>query len=402
MAYKSSFFSLDELRQKRNGDFEDRVSQAAKLFGQAPLTLDSLQKAAADRQMKQEQALLTMKGETQRQANSANAEQRAAEDQGFERDEKDQKKTQTALASYVAGKTAAGVDPGSEQFLAGARESPALGDVADDNTVMAEVKKQKLAEDDAKATQDYKKGLIGVRSDSNAIRADQAKTRADLAAQGWQRIALEKESQRLRALLGGKFATSGLGKQLAEVDTEIAGLNALRDFRAENEIQSGIGPEAWARFRAWVKMPSAERAQADVMASALSAGIVHAFAGSAQTATELAMILKTLPDGFTPEAAWQAAMTAAIEHRKHIEDGILNTLALDPAFAESANAIPRREGTRGARPAAPKTPPGGAGPAGPQTPSTGAGQVTLTSPEGKVRTVDADKVDFLISRGWKK
>lgn len=311
---RNPFLTIDELRQKRDADLEGRVSDLTKTFGQVPLALANFQQVAQDRAAKASHAQLV--------------EDRAADDQRMQQgdyqrrtDEAEQKASDASLKSFVAGEVDTPVSevtpvvpegpvpegaapqapldatswrPQTDQeILAKAAEDPKLGR-QDDNSVRSSLATEREASDKRALDKQYRQA----QTDALNGKTEHAGSLLDYHNANLEEKKAEEAGRNSRA--GASNALRGRGLDQAQnlnpderntvtkVQTQLSRIGELR----KAVLQAGDTEFGWAPglanvVRAAFHRPDLSVQERKQQTAILANKLVHDFAGSQQTKTEL-------------------------------------------------------------------------------------------------------------------
>jgi hypothetical protein len=310
----SPYLELDELRRGRNKAVADAASGLGRVFGDAPLTLQTLQRADEDRRL--------------RMADAATDRAAKAEDRGFAKAERE-RAARERNAKTVVG---AGLAEGKSLYDLGEQPKPLpegvegpLPEPKVNPEIAAEYGKQELDQDAKRATiankdsmsrvreklaelkaagaisnEEYKHAMVGLGWANHNLREKQGNARLEQGAQRLELASDKMEMQNLPPKLQG---------ELAELEESATLLNDLTDYQTATQVDTGplAGLVMWARQRAHIQDP--KEANFVAMTDNVVNKIISDFGGKAVTAQELRRIMTTVPSGYDDEQVWQYLIT---------------------------------------------------------------------------------------------
>lgn len=416
MPYKSPFLSLDELTKERNDELYKQTANAARVFGDAPLTYQNLVQGDQDRKMRMQQQM--------------DAAARANEDQGFQREEIGRRRKKEDLATYAKGAiqprsyapetgsegpTGQVTQPDEELVrqaaprfkdenavrgaLATARQGEELAN-SKIESVKGKNEHAKSLENLAKIRQDYNDRKLTADEYNHAVQAEIARGNLYLKQTTEGRHGEEFAAKQAEGTAGGAHPLPDTENKAAiAADETLANIKAIKEKVRTGEYKTGWFAGLKQDLRNMANYRSENDANGSYLAS-VNDKITHDFAGSAMTANELKRVGQELASSWDKPDVFEKYLSAVERRMRERKNDIAKQFAGQPGFGWVSDRFPRMNVETGE----PDMTPSAASPTRPQYVSpygkrTQGGTVRVQSPSGHVSDYPPDVAQSLLNNG---
>lgn len=324
MAWKSPFLSLDELRIARNKDLEEDMDAVRQQIVQAPLTVDRYMKTEEERKRK-------FAAEDQKVAFDKEDQEMQRTKFGQDTEDREIARAREALTKHVAGGLLGdGPDTTPEMeddlIVRTARESPALGAIADDQEVRGEIAKQRQALLDSQANRDYKK-LMATASLTNSLQGP-ARVKNQQRA-----LDLRAEKQKFDEFMALNRNLPAKSAEVFRKENETLGkIISLRENLAANNVQPGIMTGVESQIRKFVHMERTDQAAVRHEVDMLFKAMANDTGGLSLTASEQAIVRQLLPTMYDQGEIWEVILQSLEKASKRRIAEEKRLLSAQPGF----------------------------------------------------------------------